>query len=636
MDRSHDSGRLPRRILAIPSIALAIVSTAFPAATSTSPVTMIMWPFQGSAAQGFPFRFEALARNNTGDEFNAWAMFELVPPGLGEPVTFAMWAMTIPPLERITTTVEVTASQWFADLGTFEIRALVKRRPVGDPLQFDVSAPTVAVPVFEDVTAALGLQTTLAQSQCGEYAAGAAWGDIEGDGDLDLFVPLRHQAAQLWVNDGAGHFADQAQLRGADNGGSEGVGAVFSDYDNDGDPDLYVVNDGVNKLYQNDGDGGFADVAPASGVDDPGSDASASWSDYDNDGNLDLYVTSNSPCAPPVMYEQDRLYHNEGDGTFTDQTDLLPVGSTMGAGFQAAWFDYDRDGDQDLYLANDWWGPDRDQNHLWRNDGAALDGTWRFTDVSLASGAGYQINSMGIGLSDFDRDLDLDMAISNVGGNVLARNNGDGTFTDVAAQTRVARPLQWVGHRAVTWGIGFADLNLDGWEDMYAAAGGIADSSEQPSEVFTNDGVDGRFLDLSSLSGANDTRSSRGVAFADYDRDGLIDLYVVNKAGSPILYHNVTSAPGFHWLEVRLAGVTSNRDACGARLTLTVGGARLLREVFCGSTSLSSGSDPAVHFGLGSDPLASSLVIAWPSGIRQVVRNLAGDQLIEITEPASP
>jgi hypothetical protein len=597
---------------------------------------MIMRPLAGaSAAQGSPFRFEALARNNTGDELTAMALFELVPPAVGEPVAFESWAMTIPPLERITTTMEVTSSQWFADLGTFKIQALVNRRRVADPLPFDVSVPTVVVPVFEDVTAASGLQTTLGQSQCGEYAAGAAWGDIEGDGDLDLFVPLRHQAAQLWVNDGAGHFADQAQIRGADNGASDGVGAVFADYDNDGDPDLYVVNDGVNRLYQNDGDGGFIDVAPGSGVADPGSDASASWGDYDNDGNLDLYVTSNSPCLPPLMYEQDRLYHNEGDGTFTDQTDLLPAGSTMGAGYQAAWFDYDRDGDQDLYLANDRWGPDPDRNHLWRNDGAALDGMWRFTDVSLESGAGYFINSMGIGLGDFDRDLDLDLAISNIEGNVLARNNGDGTFTDVASYARMARPKQRNGQLAVTWGLGFADLNLDGWEDIYVAAGWITDFHMQPSEVFTNDGVDGRFLDLSALSGADQTASSRGVAFADYDRDGLIDLYVVNKAGSPILYHNVTAAPDFHWLEVRLAGVTSNRDGCGARLTLTVGGARLLREVFCGSTSLSSGSDTAVHFGLGSEPRAARLVIEWPSGIRQVVRNLAGDRLIQISEPAS-
>jgi len=625
------------RTLVVPAIAMAMISMALYAPASTPPVSIVMRALGSSSVpQGYPFRFEATAQNNTTDELAATAFFELVPPAGGQPVDFTIWRMTLPPLGTVSATVEATSSQWFADIGTFELRALVKRRPVADPLQFGVSAPSVAVPVFEDATAAAGLQTALAPSQCGEYAAGAAWGDIEGDGDLDLFVPLRHQAAQLWLNDGAGHFADQALARGADNGGSDGVAAVFADYDNDGDSDLYVVNDGVNRLYQNDGEGNFTDVAPASGVDDPASDASASWGDYDNDGNLDLYVTSNSPCAPPVMYEQDHLYHSEGDGTFTDQTDLLPAGSTMGAGYQAAWFDYDRDGDQDLYLANDWWGPDPDKNHLWRNDGAAQDGTWLFTDVSAQSRAGYLINSMGIGVGDYDRDMDLDFAISNVRGNVLARNNGDGTFTDVASDARVARPEQAASRQAVTWGIGFADLNLDGWEDLYVAAGWIGDVIEQPSEVFTNDGVDGRFLDLSALSGADDPLSSRGVAFADYDRDGLVDLYVVNKAGSPILYHNITAVPGFHWLEVRLAGVASNRDGCGARLTLNVGGVRLLRQVFCGSTSLSSGSDPAVHFGLGSDAQVSRLVIEWPSGIRQVVRNLAGDRLIEITEPASP
>src|SRR5207247_11319471 len=160
----------------------------------------------------------------------------------------------------------------------------------------------------------------------------------------------------------------------------------------------------------NDGTGHFVDVADQAGVAGTTHDVSASWGDYDDDGYLDLYVVSNSPCLPPTFYEQDHLFHNEGDGTFTDQTSLLPASSTFGAGYQAAWFDYDGDGDQDLYLANDKWGPSPDANHLWRNDGGS------FTDVSIQSYAGYLINSMGIGIGDVDGDLDLDLAVANIGG----------------------------------------------------------------------------------------------------------------------------------------------------------------------------------------------------------------------------
>jgi hypothetical protein len=343
-------------------------------------------------------------------------------------------------------------------------------------------------------------------------------------------------------------------------------------------------------------------------------------------------VVSYTPCTPPDFYDQDWLFHNEGNGTFTDRTSLLPEEATFGAGFQAAWWDYDNDGDQDLYLANDQWGPQPDANRLWRNDGPQGEGGWRFTDVSVESGSGYLINSMGIGIGDYDRDLDLDLAISNIGPTVVARNEGDGTFAEVGGALGVDRRSQSLGVISITWALVFADLNVDGWEDLFVAAGSLADTPLQPDEVFVNAGGTG-FLDLSALGGADDPGSGRGVAVADYDRDGLLDLYVVNKGGSPRLYRNVTVVPGHHWLEVDLTGTTSNRDACGARLILTVDGARLLRQVFCGSTSLSSGSDTVVHFGLGADPEPSRLVIEWPSGLRQVIDRPAVDRVLSVTEP---
>jgi hypothetical protein len=582
-------------------------------------------------AQGLPFAFWAVVRNTSGDEERVRVDLILAGPARArKPVPFRRWNVVIPGGETMRLRVEIVPAQWFAETGEFRVLGRLWGRPIGDEIPFQVTKPTVLVPRFQDVTAAAGLDTPLPGSICGEWAAGAAWGDIDADGDLDLYLPVRGEPAHLWINDGTGRFKDESAERGADNGSRRGVGAVFADYDNDRDQDLYVINHGPNRLYRNDGTGRFLDVALAAGVADPGVGPSAAWGDYDGDGHLDLYVVNHTECH--FDYQADKLYHNEGDGTFTDRTALLEEEvSTTGAGFQAAWFDYDRDGDDDLYLANDYIGMRPDENHLWRNDGPGRGGTWLFTEVSAEAGVDFAINSMGIALGDYDRDLDLDMAISNIGGNVLARDNGDGTFTEVADYARVSRPMMSANVEAVTWGVAFYDLNLDGWEDLFVAAGEVLDIPPQPDEIFVNDGK-GRFLDLSAPSGADDLGSGRGVAFADYDRDGRVDLFVTNQGGVSRLYRNVTSVAGLHWLGVRLRGSVSNRDGCGALLTATVAGTRQLRQVVCGSTSLASGSDLAVHFGLGAFDTVSELLIEWPSGTRQVLRDLPGDRLIEITE----
>jgi hypothetical protein len=583
-----------------------------------------------SVAQGTAFTTSVTLRNPAPDPVDVTVTLEMVELASGAHISAISWRTSVPAQGSVSSNFPLTSSQWFADLGSFEVRALVDDRPAG-ALDFEVTAPTVVVPVFQDVTGAAGIYAVVGPSNCGAWAAGAAWGDVDGDGSLDLFLPRDGDPAMLWINDGTGHFTDQAAARGVADGSQIGIGAVFADYDNDGDQDLFVADRRADRLYQNDGTGHFTDVGEAAGVAGTSDDVSAAWGDYDNDGYLDLYVVSNSPCAPPNLYEEDRLLHNEGDGTFTDQTTLLAAFTTLGAGYQAAWFDYDGDGDQDLYLANDRWGPNPKPNHLWRNDGAGSRGPWTFTDVSTQSGTGYSMNSMGIGIGDIDRDLDLDFAISNISGNVLARNNGDGTFTDVAGTVGVKRPLQQAGIHSVTWGIAFADFNLDGNEDLFSAAGSIYDQLDQPNQVFAAAG-NGSFLDLSAPSGAADAGIGRGIAIADYDHDGLPDVYVINRDGAPILYRNVTVASG-HWLEVRLRGTVSNRDGCGARLTLMAATGRQLRESFCGSVGLSSGDDTVLHFGLGSASTVDRLTIQWPSGRRQVLKNVAADQIVEVTEP---
>jgi enediyne biosynthesis protein E4 len=608
-------------------IGSAVPRTAF---GSPASVSVVLSPVGStSVSQGSPFWFWAEATNSDPEPIPVWVDFGVQGPQ-GPGFNAYRWSVTIPGMETVLGRFSVTSGQWFESTGSFTVTPLVLGVPAGDPIAFEVTAPTVVAPVFEDVTGAAGLDTVLPDADCYRLGAGAAWGDAEGDGDLDLYVPGQG-VAQLWIQDRPGHFVEQAAARGVDNGARIGMGAVFTDDDRDGDQDLYVTNDGPNRLYRNDGTGHFVDVAPEAGVADDGAGPSASWGDYDNDGLLDLYVTNYVTCE--TQGQPDKLYHNEGDGHFSDETALLEAtGDTSGVGFEAAWFDYDGDGDQDLYLANDRLSLAIPGNHLWRNDGPGEGGTWVFTDVSEDSGTDWVMASMGLGVADFDRDLDLDFAISNIEGNVLARNNGDGTFDDVAAAARVERPFQNAEEHAITWGLGFFDFNLDGWEDLYVAAGTIYGDTPQPNEMFVAD-RHGRFLDLSALSQADDPGVSRGVAFADYDGDGLVDLYVVNQSGRPRLYHNITSISGSHWLEVDTVGTTSNTDGCGARILVTAASARMLREVFCGSVSLSAGSDSTVHFGLGSATVVSKLVVLWPSGVRQVLRNVPADQRLTLVEP---
>jgi hypothetical protein len=246
------------------------------------------------------------------------------------------------------------------------------------------------------------------------------------------------------------------------------------------------------------------------------------------------------------------------------------------------------------------------------------------------------MNTMGIGVGDYDRDLDLDMALSNIEATALMRNRGDGTFRDAARPAGVGRPNQRVREKSITWGLAFNDLNLDGWEDLYVVGGSLAQENRpepQPNATFANLGG-GSFADLSAVSGAADEGVGRGLSLADYDRDGRVDLYVVNQGGRPILYRNVTPRGGRHWLEVDTVGSDSNRDGCGAIVVATVGATRMLRQVFCGSVGLGGGSDPVVHFGLGRGARVDSLRILWPSGRVQRLTDVGADRLLVVEEPS--
>jgi enediyne biosynthesis protein E4 len=571
-----------------------------------------------------------------------------------EPVQFYSTQLFVTAGGESAEDVLVTPSQWYGSPGRYAVTASVGGQRIGDPLPVDVGDPDVIVPRFREVSADAGIVATVPDAECGQFSNGAAWADIDGDDDLDVLVTRLGDPMALFVNDGSGHFTDDAPARGLGFGDANNV--AFADYDNDGDADVIVVRDGSDRLLENDGVGHFTDVSERAGIgDDDRRGMDASWADFDGDGLLDVYVTNYMHCLgewrteeeviSQVGYDRDTLYRNNGDGTFTDVTEYLEHdpddyddGTTIGAGFGASWFDYDGDGRLDLYLANDFVGPLPDYNHMWHNDGPRDDGSWGFTDVSLDTGTALFMNTMGIGVGDPDRDGDFDMALTNITANKLMRNEG-GTFTEDQG-AGIGRPSQEGTYASVTWGAVFGDYNLDGWEDVYVSAGNLQQApgvptGVQPNEVFVNDGTGARFLDVSAATGADDRGESKGVAVADYDRDGDLDVLVVNQGGTARLYENVTPRGDRSWLTVTLEGTTSARDACGAVVRLDVDGGAMTRGVTCGSGGGGSGSDHSVHFGIPAGASAATLTITWPSGRVQDLGVAAFGQRVTVEEPSA-
>ncbi|NKQ37773.1 MAG: CRTAC1 family protein, partial [Chloroflexi bacterium] len=471
-------------------------------------------------------------------------------------------------------------------------------------------------PPFVEVTEATGIDGRRA-SDDGEKVTGQAWGDTDGDGWLDLYLTDTDGRNTLYRNNGDGTFSlspfsEQVALPDALSGG-----ATFADYDNDGRPDLYVLNWGANTLFHNEGENGFRDVTQEAGVGDSSNGKTAAWGDYDSDGYLDLYV-ANWACVPKCgrSYEgdKDRLYHNNGDGTFSDVTSLLPGGKTRGAGFVASFADYDNDGDPDIYLVNDEF-VNPVGNALWRNDGPGCDG-WCFTEVSEAANADTRVMGMGLATADYDRDGDLDFFFSNAGPMTLLQNQGDGTFRDVAEASGVQFP------QGVGWGSVFFDYDNDGWLDLYLALLQGGSGGRPPNPLFHNNG-DGTFTNMAADSGAGNIGRSIGVAYADYDKDGWLDLVVGNYDEGYHLYRNTLGdTSSNNWLTLKLVGDGPvNRDAVGARVWLTDSyGRTQLQEVKNGS-SLGSGNTLALHFGLGRAKV-SLVEIRWPDGTIQRIENV--------------
>ncbi|MEM7535188.1 MAG: FG-GAP-like repeat-containing protein [Chloroflexota bacterium] len=502
----------------------------------------------------------------------------------------------------------------------------------------------------------------------GYLGVGQAWGDYDNDGWLDLYVTGNLTDSVLYHNEGDGTFtvsplSEAVKLHGVLTGG-----AVWADYDNDGWKDLYVSVHGANVLFHNDEGQGFTDVTEIAGVGDEGKGTTATWGDYDNDGWLDLYATTWSchpECDPDVDHTQadDRLYHNNGDGTFEDVTDLLVFSRLLGAGFTSTFVDYDDDGDMDIYVINDEL-QNPIGNILWRNDGPGCEDirvhkdsshTWCWTDISEESGADIQLGGMGIAIGDYDNDLDLDMYFSNlVNPHVLLQNQGDGTFGKRAKTAGVD-----IGpSAAVGWGTVFIDYNNDGWLDLYLSTTEFRNHDrETPPDgmhfphknfLFENTQTveeDRRgnrsiaFEDVSPPSWAENTTRSMGIAYADYDQDGWVDMIVSDWNQRYVLHRNqgatqVANSDEHNWISLRLTGSTQpggpvNRDAVGARAYVTTSDGRVLLQEVKNGSSLGAGNDTALHFGLGAATV-DEVRIVWPDGTERILGRLGVNQIVAV------
>jgi hypothetical protein len=524
-------------------------------------------------------------------------------------------------------------------------------------------ATPAALPSFEDVTAKSGInfRHSFGEEKLSSImeatGSGCAWVDYNNDGYLDLYVlsgrylegvtkfskPDGVDATNhLYRNNGDGTFTDVTTQVGVPGTGFA-MGVTVGDYDNDGYEDIYVTGWNSAVLYHNNGDGTFSDVTAKAGVENPHFGVGAAFLDYDRDGKLDLYVGDYLQFDPnakmryftadgfpgPLDYEgtADRLFHNNGDGTFSDVSAKAGIANPAGRAMGVTTGDYNNDGWPDIYVANDTM-----ESYLYRNN---RDGTFTnmAEDVNTAFGAnGEATSAMNPIFGDYDNDGWQDLFVSDMRYHRLFHNPGaTGFFLDTTVETGVAQ----VSGQYVAWGDGFFDFDNDGWKDLYVVNGGLHWLVPMEDSVLRNNG-DSTFTDVSKKLGNyfDFKKVGRGACFADYDNDGYLDGFIVVLGGKGILLHNNPPPAGErnHWLTVKLVGTRSNRDGYGARLEAVVGGTRQYVGVVSENGYLSQG-DSRPHFGLGKHTEVDKLTIHWPSGTVQVLEHVKADQILTVTEP---
>ena len=491
--------------------------------------------------------------------------------------------------------------------------------------------------------------------------------DYDQDGWLDTYFTnapsvegaLHGEKARsaLYHNNRDGTFTDVTDKAGVGYP-CWAMGGAIADYNNDGWPDILVTCEEGLVLYRNNGDGTFTDVTKQAHLTDPRWSTGAAFADYDGDGFADLMISryvefdlKNLPkfgvgatchyrgipvqCGPRGMKGLgDSLYHNNGDGTFTDVSKSSGVDDASGYyGLGVVWSDFNDDGRPDLFIADD-----STPNYLYRNDGNG-----HFTDLSFISGAavsrdGGEMAGMGVAACDFNHSGRFSIYVTDFEdqSNTLYRNDGEMTFTEVSYESGIGgATVPYLG-----WGTGCVDFDNDGWPDLFAVNGHVypqVDSLATGAKyrerklVFLNR-KDGTFRDVSNLVGSAVMRAepSRGAAFGDLDNDGRIDVVVENIDGKPLILHNEGSAAN-HWVTFQLAGTKSNRAALGAKIRLTAGGMTQIEEVRSGGSYLSQ-NDLRVHFGIGSATRIDSVEIRWPSGMLDALKSLSPDKFYSVLE----
>ena len=511
-----------------------------------------------------------------------------------------------------------------------------------------------AQPGFVDVTAAVGVEHDYAPEHGTPIGAGVVWEDFDNDGLYDLYAVQGIGCNRLFLNRGSS-FAEVPSAAGAPDCDGLGHGATSADYDNDGDADLYLTNAGQNRLFHSllseTGSLVFIDRTEAAGMlpDGEGNSASGTWADYDGDGDVDLFVVQHAVSVDPPVCWPNLVYRNEGDGTFTEVAAALGLDKSgdldvAGCGLGVTTSDYDNDGDQDLMVVNDF-GFEVAPNRLFRNDGPGVKaGDWRFTDVSFESRFNYSMYGMGIAIGDYNVDGNLDYYMADIGPNDLARGEGDGTFTELAAFAGVeASDIEIYGERGlVSWGPVFADLDHDGLEDLCVANGGAPEElwpgmfgeeyvDLNPNYCYHNLG-NGTFEEVHEMLGITYERYYRNVTFVDFDEDGDLDLHFGNLQGHNSFYRNELSGEAINWIQVRARGTIGNADAIGARIKVRSGSRDQMREVDGGSSFMSMSMRTA-HFGLGGLDEADELWVRFPSGLTWQDRYVPSNQIIEVREP---
>jgi enediyne biosynthesis protein E4 len=499
-------------------------------------------------------------------------------------------------------------------------------------------------------------------------SGGVALIDYDRDGWLDIYftnapsveMALHGKKARsaLYHNNRDGTFTDVTERAGVGNP-CWAMGASVGDYNNDGWPDLLVTCFGGVVLYRNNGDGTFTDVTRSAGLgNDTGWATGAAFGDYDGDGWADLFVSHyvdfhlddlpafgssksckylglDVQCGPRGLKgASDNLYHNNGDGTFTDVSEKSGVGDAEHRyGLTAIWSDFDNDGKLDLFVTND-----GQANYLYQGDGSG-----KFVDVALTSGVsanedGAEQANMGIALGDYLHTGRMSLLLSHfdIEYAALYRNEGGMNFTDMSVASGVARGTQgYVG-----WGDAFVDFSNDGWEDLLLVNGHVypqVDSAHlaarylEPKLLFLNR-RDGTFKNISKQAGAaiQVPQVSRGMAVGDLFNDGKLEAVVENLAGKPMILRPQNGPPN-HWISFQLEGVKVNRLALNARVRATAGDLVQLGEVISGGSYLSQ-NDLRIHFGLGGHERVDKAEILWPGGKVEVLTNLTADRFYSVRE----